>query len=337
MVKKNEAEQTPAPKTRKTTKKATVEAAVEEVVETPVEAKKPTRSRKPKAEAEEAPAAPVAVSATSLLFQAPDLPTPTVDPKRGRIVDAPAEDGESHLRKRTRRRAGEEAPGDLPPNAVVKVRTPREPKEPSNEPQKVRGSTRLEAKRQRRRDGRDAEPAVQGVGEVVIGARRGPGDIAVGSDQHGVEAGQRRLDSLIRFLCGRAIGFDGRFQIAAPAGEEGVWTLSQDSMSYDSTNPTADRTVHVDQYTGRILADVKFADYPFLGKVMAVGIALHEGQLGWWNVVLNALFWVPILLFFALLKLLLPFAAAQRAMAPVLLWIAEAWISCNSGCHFQAG
>ncbi len=46
--------------------------------------------------------------------------------------------------------------------------------------------------------------------------------------------------------------------------------------------------------------------------------------------VLNALFWVPILLFFALIKLLLPFKAAQMAMAPLLLWIAESWISCNS-------
>lgn len=46
--------------------------------------------------------------------------------------------------------------------------------------------------------------------------------------------------------------------------------------------------------------------------------------------VLNALFWVPILLFFSLLKLLLPFDAVQRALAPVLLTIAEAWISCNS-------
>lgn len=94
---------------------------------------------------------------------------------------------------------------------------------------------------------------------------------------------------------GRALGFEGRFQIAAPADEAGVWTLSQDSMSYDSTNPTADRTVHVDQYTGRILADVKFADYPFFGKLMAVGIALHEGQLGWWNVVLNALFCLGVI------------------------------------------
>ena len=136
-------------------------------------AKKPS-TKKAKAEpvVEEAPAAAPAVSATSLLFQAPDLPTPIVDPKRGKIIDAPAEGDESHLRRRTRRRAGEEAPGDVPPNAVVKVRTPREPKEPINEPQKVRGSTRLEAKRQRRRDGRDAGRRRSVITESEFLARR---------------------------------------------------------------------------------------------------------------------------------------------------------------------
>ncbi len=120
-------------------------------------AKKPAAKRAPKAESNDAPAAPAAFSATSLLFQAPDLPTPVVDPKRGRIVEAPSEDGESHLRRRSRRRAGESAEvSDLPPNTVVKVRTPREPKAPSNEPTRVKGSTRLEAKKQRRRDGRDS-------------------------------------------------------------------------------------------------------------------------------------------------------------------------------------
>ncbi|MFN4144144.1 PepSY-associated TM helix domain-containing protein [Aestuariivirga sp.] len=107
---------------------------------------------------------------------------------------------------------------------------------------------------------------------------------------HGVPVTTQALVAL-----GRDIGFEGRFQISAPTDETGVWTLSQDSMSYDSTNPTADRTVHVDQYTGRILADVKFADYPFFGKVMAIGIALHEGQLGWWNVALNALFCLAVI------------------------------------------
>ena len=94
---------------------------------------------------------------------------------------------------------------------------------------------------------------------------------------------------------GRSIGFEGRFQIAVPSGAKGVWPLRPASMSYDSTNPMADRPVHVDQYTGKILADVRFIDYPFFGKLMAVGIALHEGQLGWWNVALNALFCLTVI------------------------------------------
>ena len=46
--------------------------------------------------------------------------------------------------------------------------------------------------------------------------------------------------------------------------------------------------------------------------------------------VLNALFWVPLLLIFSLLKLVLPIAAVRRAIAPLLLHIAEAWTWCNS-------
>jgi 1-acyl-sn-glycerol-3-phosphate acyltransferase len=46
--------------------------------------------------------------------------------------------------------------------------------------------------------------------------------------------------------------------------------------------------------------------------------------------VLNALFWVPILLFFAALKLAIPIEAVRRRLAPVLLFIAATWISCNS-------
>lgn len=94
----------------------------------------------------------------------------------------------------------------------------------------------------------------------------------------------------------RAGGFDARVQVAAPADAGGVWTLSRDSMSYDSANPTADRTVHVDQYSGKILADGPYADYPVMGKAMAVGIALHEGRMGWWNIALNWAFCAMVLL-----------------------------------------
>ncbi|MDO8285394.1 MAG: acyltransferase [Rhodoferax sp.] len=46
--------------------------------------------------------------------------------------------------------------------------------------------------------------------------------------------------------------------------------------------------------------------------------------------VLNALFWVPILLVFSSLKLILPFKAVRLAIDPILLSIAEAWIWGNS-------
>jgi ribonuclease E len=66
-------------------------------------------------------------------------------------------------RRRRRRRAGtgddgEAASSDDPPNTVVHERPPRSKAErsESNEIQGISGSTRLEAKRQRRRDGRDA-------------------------------------------------------------------------------------------------------------------------------------------------------------------------------------
>ena len=94
----------------------------------------------------------------------------------------------------------------------------------------------------------------------------------------------------------RQIGFAGRFRLSPPVDEAGVWTMAQDSMSYDSPDPMSDRTVHVDQYTGRILADVRFADYSVAGKAMAVGIALHEGQTGLWNVILNGLFCLAVVL-----------------------------------------
>jgi ribonuclease E len=107
------------------------------------------------------------------MFMAPDLPTPVIDAKRGRPVEDKSDDGESHRRTRTRRRAGEEGTIDsVAPNAVVKVRTPREPKEPSNEPTRVKGSTRLEAKKQRRRDGRDAGRRRTVITESEFLARR---------------------------------------------------------------------------------------------------------------------------------------------------------------------
>ncbi|MGO4300022.1 Rne/Rng family ribonuclease [Leifsonia sp. RAF41] len=116
----------------------------------------------------EVPAAAAApgLPSTTLLFQAPDIlplpPLPEGD-----------EEQASGVRRRSRRRAGEtgrEGAND-PANTVVKVRTPREP-ELITEPQKVKGSTRLEAKKQRRRDGRDAGRRRPVITEAEFLARR---------------------------------------------------------------------------------------------------------------------------------------------------------------------
>ena len=102
------------------------------------------------------------------------------------------------------------------------------------------------------------------------------------------------LDSVAAFAEG--LGFVGRFQIALPQDPAGVWTISHDSMSNDGPNPSADRTLHLDQYTGNVLADVRYADYSAYAKAMAWGIAFHEGDLGLWNLVLNTLVCLSVVL-----------------------------------------
>ncbi|GLW13138.1 hypothetical protein Misp01_82660 [Microtetraspora sp. NBRC 13810] len=64
----------------------------------------------------------------------------------------------SRRRRRRRRRGGDdtaEPTPDDPPNTVVRIRAPRAGRTSMDEVQSVRGSTRLEAKKQRRREGRE--------------------------------------------------------------------------------------------------------------------------------------------------------------------------------------
>lgn len=110
---------------------------------------------------------------------------------------------------------------------------------------------------------------------------------------HPAVAGVVDIDTLDALA--REIGFDARYQLALPQGETGVWTISRDSMNTDDTDPTRDRTVHVDRYTGNILADVRYEDYSLAGKAMAVGIALHMGTLGLWSVLANTVFCLAVL------------------------------------------
>jgi uncharacterized iron-regulated membrane protein len=127
------------------------------------------------------------------------------------------------------------------------------------------------------------------------------------------------LDINTMDLLARKIGFDARYQMNLPNGETGVWTFSRDSMNSDSSDPTSDRTVHVDQYTGKILADARYEDYSLAGKAMAVGIALHMGLWGLWSVLANTVFCLAVL-FLSISSLVLWWkrrpSAAGRLVAP---------------------
>jgi len=120
----------------------------------------------------------VSAVSTQLHFYAPEpLPASLRDDsdERGfrdeRDDDAPAERTSANARRRNRRRGGSAAVGDeqdeAPPAAprqrAVEVIT---------EPQRIKGSTRLEAKKQRRRDGREAGRRRPVVTEAEFLARR---------------------------------------------------------------------------------------------------------------------------------------------------------------------
>ncbi|MEW1707902.1 Rne/Rng family ribonuclease [Microbacterium sp. NPDC089190] len=145
-----------------------------------VEPEKPAETEKP--------ARPTAVSlgllpenfvsavSTALHFYAPALPPlPAREEswdRDDRDDEGPAERGSSNARRRNRRRggAGTGAADDAPeaPPAPVRQRAV----EVITEPQRIKGSTRLEAKKQRRRDGREAGRRRPVVTEAEFLARR---------------------------------------------------------------------------------------------------------------------------------------------------------------------
>ena len=172
MVKDKDNSAKPEKDSKKTSKKQAAPQKSAPTKKAAAEAPKGNKSDASKPDKKASSKPVVAVSATSLIFQAPDLPA--VEPrKRSNNKKHSEPESESHLRRRSRRRAGEPIDvGADQPNVTVKVRTPRAPKEPSTEPQRLKGSTRLEAKKQRRRDGRDSGRRRQTITETEFLARR---------------------------------------------------------------------------------------------------------------------------------------------------------------------
>ena len=74
-----------------------------------------------------------------------------------------------------------------------------------------------------------------------------------------------------------ARGLDGMpdgFEVRLPVDREGVFSIVTDS----ETDPAATAYVHLDQYSGAVISDVRWRDFGPLAKGIALGVSIHEGR-----------------------------------------------------------
>ncbi|MGW2631142.1 PepSY-associated TM helix domain-containing protein [Streptomyces chattanoogensis] len=72
----------------------------------------------------------------------------------------------------------------------------------------------------------------------------------------------------------------GAFTVTLPQGPKGVYTISGKSEA----DPAQQRTLFLDQYSGKVLASYGWPQYGLLSKLVEEGIALHQGErFGWPN------------------------------------------------------
>jgi uncharacterized iron-regulated membrane protein len=64
------------------------------------------------------------------------------------------------------------------------------------------------------------------------------------------------------------------YSITLPTSASGVFTIA-----VFADDPRNDATLHVDQYTGKVLADVRWEQYSLVARATEMGVMLHEGKL----------------------------------------------------------
>jgi len=64
------------------------------------------------------------------------------------------------------------------------------------------------------------------------------------------------------------------YSITFPTTATGVFTIA-----VFADDPRNDATLHVDQYTGKVLADVRWQQYSSVARATEVGVMLHEGKM----------------------------------------------------------
>lgn len=79
------------------------------------------------------------------------------------------------------------------------------------------------------------------------------------------------VDRAVAIFAGQ--GVTGAYRLFLPSGPTGAFT----AYTYPD-RPQGQRTIHLDQYSGQVLGDVRFADYGWAAKAVELGVQLHMGN-----------------------------------------------------------
>ncbi|MBE9224944.1 PepSY domain-containing protein [Phormidium sp. LEGE 05292] len=79
------------------------------------------------------------------------------------------------------------------------------------------------------------------------------------------------LDTVVALA--KAKGAPPGFSVSFPESETGVYTVSA-----FPDDPTQEVTMHIDRYSGAVLADVRWKDYGLVPKAVEMGISIHIGK-----------------------------------------------------------
>lgn len=93
-----------------------------------------------------------------------------------------------------------------------------------------------------------------------------------GAQPAGPAAPDISLQSVLDTAMQRGVG--PGLSITLPSTDTGVFTIA-----LYADDPRHDATLHIDQYTGKVLADVRWQDYGAVARATQVGVTLHEGKL----------------------------------------------------------
>ena len=87
-------------------------------------------------------------------------------------------------------------------------------------------------------------------------------------------------------------GVEPGYSITLPTTASGVFTIA-----VFADDPRNDATLHIDQYTGKVLVDVRWKDYSPVARATELGVMLHEGKMfGWVNQMIILLICLMVLL-----------------------------------------